>query len=890
MRLFAFLAFLPLPLARGSPAPNPNKPAQEWSPNSTLPSGGTRITDPDRLSALYTMHQEVLTALNNNEAIPVDRSTNLTAHVAHDKRQFQVFGLLGMVLLSRLGLKALEEVLDALLGIFTNNDIIWESPDNCRARFETQGGGNEHYLTYAKGTRSPTADETRNVGWNDPANTDPPVHFFEGDPAIGLYSVQYTATDEYAWDGIPGTVKCNPEVLCNPQYIFYHKGYRIVLNTWQSQGRTSACQYSGGEDCLGLCSSGVLNEFLTGGVLWGGDCAIPCVDDVPDDAVVIPNEEASFMVVGDSISHGMEDDWTWRYRLSQWSMGLTEIVDHNGYTHHFPDAPLFPDEEPRETINVEGGYAKGVTSSFRNTGHASFWGRQASQSKGTINGWVKEYKPDYLLILLGFNDLGWWVSGPDALVGDIGSLVNEARKAKPDIKLLIGNVVHRTFLDGRQDLVDNTNRYNILLKERMSSWFRSESPIAYVDVNTDYDCRPNSCPDGYDGLHPNARGEYHIAQAFARVLQRDFGYAGIGLRVPEKVDGRSVGVPQNVRTTSWPEGLLTSWDPVENSRGYEIRNRVKGVDGWWSSGEVYPSTDGSWQPWVADGQTWEYQVRTKGDGNTRSDWSAFSSATANVATAPGPSNIIVEPQGTDIFIHWDEVTGYYVDRYGVYVWDKDTEGSWLSVTPAKTTSLTVKGLKAGHRYSIWVATYVGMIGSLTKQSVAAGGLPASARDAIAGYWAPTPPSNLRVQNLDATSVRLTWNKATGASGYRLFTRSVKDNTELKPGGTTTDTSYEVYMLFPGTWNYEFCIAAYNGNLETAPISCVIPPICCGFEKRDLVPGNDNYTVVENMSTIYDETEWIEDEDLKDLFAVYQQTEEYAAVVGAGQVLSVPEII
>ncbi|KAL4993280.1 hypothetical protein BDV10DRAFT_190139 [Aspergillus recurvatus] len=697
MRFFAFLAFLPL--ARGSPAPNPNSPAQEWSSNSALPMDGTLITDPDRLSALHAMHQEVLGALNNNEAVPVERSTNLSAQVTHDKRQCQVFGLLGMMPLSKLGLNALEEVLDTLLDVFTNGDIIWTNPDNCRARFETQGGGNEHYLTYAKGTRSPTADETRN-------------------------------------DQQSSTAIVSDGIILRTQ-IHRYTSSRATL-----QLGCTACSTRRRTSMPGMGSRSPRSDS-DGRCSVGGDCAIPCVDDVPDDSIVLPNEEASFMVVGDSISHGMEDDWTWRYRLSQW-------MDYNGYTHHFvgpwkgthgnrplvdsqPDAPLFPDEEPRPTVNVEGGYAKGVASSFRNTGHASFWGRQAAQSKNTINGWVKEHKPDYLLILLGFNDLGWWASGPDALVGDIGSLVNEARKAKPDIKLLIGNVVHRTFLDGRQDLVDNTNRYNILLKERMSSWFRWESPIAYVDVNTDYDCRPNSCADAYDGLHPNARGEYHIAQAFARVLQRDFGYAGIGFRVPDKVDGRSVGVPQNVKTTSWPEGLLTTWEPVENSRGYEIRNRIKGVDGWWSSGEVYPSADGSWQPWVTDGQTWEYKVRTKGDGDTRSDWPAFSSATANVATTPGPSNIIVEPQGTDIFIHWDEVIGHYVDRYGVYVWDKDTEGAWLSVTPAKTTSLTVKGLKAGHRYSIWVATYVGMIGSLTRQSVAAGGLPASARDVIAGY-------------------------------------------------------------------------------------------------------------------------------------------------------------
>jgi hypothetical protein len=81
-----------------------------------------------------------------------------------------------------------------------------------------------------------TAARTGSVGWNDPEHTAPPLHFFEGaqgDPAIGLYSVQYTATDRVAWSGIPGTEKCYIEGLCNPQYIFYHRGFQMVLNTWR---------------------------------------------------------------------------------------------------------------------------------------------------------------------------------------------------------------------------------------------------------------------------------------------------------------------------------------------------------------------------------------------------------------------------------------------------------------------------------------------------------------------------------------------------------------------------------------------------------------------------------------------------------------------------------
>jgi hypothetical protein len=94
-----------------------------------------------------------------------------------------------------------------------------------------------------------------------------------------------------------------------------------------------------------------------------------------------------------------------------------------------------------------------------------------------------------------------------------------------------------------------------LLKEGMKDWCRKGSPISYVDVNPNYNCRPDSCPDGHGGLHPNALGEYHIAQSFARVLQSDFGYMGIELRVPKTVVPRQVSTPANVQSTSYLEGL-----------------------------------------------------------------------------------------------------------------------------------------------------------------------------------------------------------------------------------------------------------------------------------------------------------------------------------------------
>ena len=93
-----------------------------------------------------------------------------------------------------------------------------------------------------------------------------------------------TATDEHTLIVVEDPYTCETEGICHPQYIFYRDGYEIVLDTWRQKGRVSACQYSGGEDCEGLCFFGVKDQFSTGGNVWGGDCAIPCIDDdsLPD--------------------------------------------------------------------------------------------------------------------------------------------------------------------------------------------------------------------------------------------------------------------------------------------------------------------------------------------------------------------------------------------------------------------------------------------------------------------------------------------------------------------------------------------------------------------------------------------------------------------------------
>ena len=249
-------------------------------------------------------------------------------------------------------------------------------------------------------------------------------------------------------------------------------------------------------------------------------------------------------------------------------------------------------------------------------------------------------------------------------------------------------------------------------------------------------------------------GEYHIAEAFAKALQRSFEFTGPDFEVPASAEPREVSTPTGVTATSQDEGIRVSWSDQLSARGYDIRSRVQGMTDWWSEGPVYPDTTASWLTWVGTGQTWEFQVRTRGDNDDHSDWSSLVSAKANVKTAPGPSNVVAVPSGDGIQVTWDAVTGYDVNRYGVLVWDRDTEGSFIENRGALGTSLQIGGLVQGHTYSVWVDTWVNLNGGV------AGGVPASAGDVVVG-GASAARRKLRIRDED-NAADIAENKALAA--------------------------------------------------------------------------------------------------------------------------------
>ncbi|KAL2118759.1 hypothetical protein VTJ04DRAFT_5718 [Mycothermus thermophilus] len=422
------------------------------------------------------------------------------------------------------------------------------------------------------------------------------------------------------------------------------------------------------------------------------------------------------MVVGDSISHGREGDWTWRYRIWQWFREEHLTVDFVGpYTGtvppsdpHPPRPPRLPDDppDPPPVIRAHGGYAAGVDPLFlRNSAHFSASGRLALQAKDLIAEHVAVYKPDLCLVELGFNDFGWVRCKPDEVLESIKTLVDRARAVKADIKFAIADVPHRTDLPGREDLPVNTDRYNEMLAREILGWSRPESPIALVRFCENYSCGGSNSEAAYDGLHPNALGEYQLAQAFSRTLVSAFSIGSKPLEIPKRIPSRPLLVPAGLKLVSDPSGVIAFWEAVYGAYGYDLQHRRAGQTRWFQA--HVDSNRYYWQQ-LRKGDVIECRVRASGGDFLKSPWTEVVSAVADPQTPAPPSNIRVHAEPYGIRFSWDPPppppAGCF-DRYAVTLLDADRPGVYPYAVAVKENEGTIPNLHPGDKYLLRVSTW-----------------------------------------------------------------------------------------------------------------------------------------------------------------------------------------
>ena len=175
----------------------------------------------------------------------------------------------------------------------------------------------------------------------------------------------------------------------------------------------------------------------------------------------------------------------------------------------------------------------------------------------------------------------------------------------------------------------------------------------------------------------------------------------------------------------------------------------------------------------------------------------LTSSWTSVSLRPAPNITGVQPlSGTSLKITWNAIPG----ASSYEVWRGESEdGAFIQLGNASATSYTDTGLTPGTRYFYKVRSYNLIGSSMTPSgefSTAASGVPAN----------PTPAIT-KVESLSGTSLKLSWGKVAGASGYEIWRRTGTTG-DYKLIKTTTALSFTNTYLKAGTCYY-FKIRAYT---------------------------------------------------------------------------------
>lgn len=224
-------------------------------------------------------------------------------------------------------------------------------------------------------------------------------------------------------------------------------------------------------------------------------------------AAAVTTDEARVLLLGDSVTHGFEGEYTWRY-FADGSIG--DRVDFVG-----PHTGTWSDED-----QFGGGYAD---PDF-DTDHAARFGLSMfetlyysdSESSPSVPQ-LMQSAPEVLVLTLGFNDLVGVNQTPANTIDHARNIVGQARAANPDVDVVLFSLPQVWF--------DRVPVYNALLPG-LATELSTEASQVVVTPLAELENRV----DTYDDSHPNTQGQEKIAAAVVS------GLADLGIGVVAPVD------------------------------------------------------------------------------------------------------------------------------------------------------------------------------------------------------------------------------------------------------------------------------------------------------------------------------------------------------------------
>lgn len=207
-------------------------------------------------------------------------------------------------------------------------------------------------------------------------------------------------------------------------------------------------------------------------------------------AAAAPAEPLKIMVVGDSLSHGVGGDWTWR----------------NWLWREFRDQ-----QTPVDFVGPRRGVTSGYGTRYERTwpwddDHAALSGSFIGTHQNVIANEMSTYDPDVVTVLLGTNNA---IRGDSAaaMAAELQTLVGTILDARPGTRVLLGEIPNVGIPERDQRTAD--------VNEAMASW--AAGKLVTIAHNRTASTLPWS-PEAhtFDDIHANATGQTLIAHRFAQ--------------------------------------------------------------------------------------------------------------------------------------------------------------------------------------------------------------------------------------------------------------------------------------------------------------------------------------------------------------------------------------
>jgi parallel beta-helix repeat protein len=273
-----------------------------------------------------------------------------------------------------------------------------------------------------------------------------------------------------------------------------------------------------------------------------------------------------------------------------------------------------------------------------------------------------------------------------------------------------------------------------------------------------------------------------------------------GVDIPAVPSGLAVsGVTQ--------DSVSLSWSAVNDASGYRIY-RASSADGvFLQIGSRAASQSPSYtESGLTSGTTYYYKVSAVNAAGESVQSAMVEGKTSELPTAPAaPAALAVSgATTTSVALSWNAVSG--ASGYKIYR-APAADGTFAQVGTSETNAYTDAGLSVDTAYYYKVSA-VNAIGESAHSAAVEGKT----------IGPPAAPAGLAVSGVTTTSVSLSWNAVSGASGYKVYRAPAADGTFAQVGTSETNAYTDAGLSVDTAYYYK--VSAVNAAGESAQSAAV----------------------------------------------------------------------